>query len=213
MQSSNDNLCQVVDDETIEDGFHGFVRKLNHLLQSYRCVQHWDSEQENCDQFQRQSNGRENHQTEKQTNKAREKFREICRSSSASETAVKTRWRPGLAERLKATRIAFLQFNKNPKYQSPQWLVWATSAGQAPRLQTKLIWSSTYWGIARKNFKTSRHPGFRLRSVEQAERMLSGIKSLRIWWLQPEKDLWKEIQVLPSNVMIAFLFIRFKILQ
>ena len=32
-QSNKYDLCQVVYDETIEDGFHGFLTKLNHLLQ------------------------------------------------------------------------------------------------------------------------------------------------------------------------------------
>ena len=33
VQSSKYDLCQVVYDETVEDGFHGIVTKLSHSLQ------------------------------------------------------------------------------------------------------------------------------------------------------------------------------------
>ena len=180
VQSSKYDLCQVVYDETIEDGFHGFVRKLNHSLHlSARSAFRFGAREL---WYFSQSNRRENCQNRtRPNNKAQEKFRNSCRSSPASKTAVKTRWLPGVAKRLKVSRIAVLQFNKDPKYQSAEWLVWATTAGQAPRLKTKLIWGSTFWGTARKNFKTSRYPGFRLWSAKRAARMLAGIKYPRMW--------------------------------
>ena len=124
VQSSKYDLCQAVYDETIEDGIHGVVTKLNHLLQlSVRSALRFRA-RELC--YFSQSNRRENLQKRtKPINQAEEKFGESYRSSSESKTAVyKTRWlRVGLVARLKVPRIAFLHLDKSPKYQSAEELV------------------------------------------------------------------------------------------
>ena len=80
-QSSKYDLCQVVYDDTIEDGFHGFVTKLDHLLQlSVRSALRFAAREL---WYFSQRNRRENLQNRtKSNNKAREKFGESCRFKS-----------------------------------------------------------------------------------------------------------------------------------
>ena len=145
-----------------------------------------------------QLNRRQNFQNRtKLNNEVQEKASESCSSSPAPKTAVKTRWlRAGLVARLKVSRIGFLQFNKNPKYQSTDQLVWTTTAEKVPRLKTELIWSRTSWGIGWKKVKTRRYPGFRLWSVERGARML-----------QPEKHHSEETQVLLTFLLFLKLLV------
>ena len=51
VRSSKNDLCQVVYDDTIEDGFHGFVTKLDYFLQPSVQSALTVTEQENCDIF------------------------------------------------------------------------------------------------------------------------------------------------------------------
>ena len=181
VQSSKNDLCQVVYDETIEDGFHGFLTN-SIICFSHRCGQHWDSEQENCDTFHAQTKEKNLQSRTKSNSKVQEQSRESCYFSPVSKSTVlkKARWHP-VAERLNVTKLAFLQSNENPKYQSVRWMAWTTAAVKVPRLKMKLIKSSAFRRIPQKScLKTSGHPGFRSWSVEQTA-TLSGKNSPRVW--------------------------------
>ena len=116
------DLCQVVYDETIEDGFHGFVTKHNHLLQlSPRLASRFGATEL---RYFSQSNRRENFQNRtKSKTKHGKSFKKFVVQVRRQKLQLKRRLRAGLVASLKMTRMAFHQFNKNPKYQSAKKLI------------------------------------------------------------------------------------------
>ena len=82
--------------------------------------------------------------------KAREAFKEICRQVQRQKLQLKNAASCRLSSEFEGDKNGFHQFNKNPKYQSAKKLIWTTTAGKVPRLKTKLIWNSAFWGIAPK---------------------------------------------------------------
>ena len=89
VQSSKNDLSSAVYDETVEDGFHGFVEKTESFASAIGAVS-IEIRSKRVVIFS-QSNRRENLQNRtKPTNETQKKFRESCGSSLASKTAVKT---------------------------------------------------------------------------------------------------------------------------
>ena len=85
----------------------------------------------------------------KTKNKAREEFKEICRSSPRQKLQLKNAASCRLSSEFEGDKNGLSPVQKKSKItESAKKLIWTTTAGKVPRLKTKLIWNSAFWGIA-----------------------------------------------------------------
>ena len=116
------DLCQVVYDETIEDGFHGFVTKHNHLLQlSPRLASRFGATEL---RYFSQSNRRENFQNRtKSKTKHGKSLKKFVGQVQRQKLQLKNAASCRLSSEFEGDKNGFHQFNKNPKYQSAKKLI------------------------------------------------------------------------------------------
>lgn len=115
-QSNKYELVRFLYDETNEDSFHGFLPKLNHLLQlSVRSALIFG----NCDIFHSETHEKI-FKTEKNKQQRPKRLEKVVVKVRRQKTAVKTRWlSAGLVARLKLQEPSFCSSTKI-KNTSPQ---------------------------------------------------------------------------------------------